>query len=109
MCPGVSGSMAALALMAAGEACGLVDAAPWGFCTVAVDGSTGALLSLAVVPGFLRSGGGIRCGSDLLHVYLGGQVYGSSHSLLHIFMEKLHIHKHAHNYTHRSLDSGFNR
>ncbi|MED6247055.1 hypothetical protein ATANTOWER_028936 [Ataeniobius toweri] len=37
----------------------------------------------------------------------GGQVCGSSHSLLHIFMEKPCIYKHPQ--THRCLDSGVNR
>ncbi|MEQ2284661.1 hypothetical protein AMECASPLE_023813 [Ameca splendens] len=39
----------------------------------------------------------------------GGQVCGSSHSLLHICMEKPCIHKHAHSQTHRCLDSGVNK
>ncbi|MEQ2309498.1 hypothetical protein AMECASPLE_039389 [Ameca splendens] len=42
-------------------------------------------------------------------VVLLGQVFGSSHSLLHIFMEKPCIHKNTHTQTHRSLDSGVNR
>ncbi|MED6235218.1 hypothetical protein ATANTOWER_020111 [Ataeniobius toweri] len=39
----------------------------------------------------------------------GGQVCGSSHSLLHIFMEKPCMHKRAHTQTHRCLDLGVNR
>ncbi|MEQ2254018.1 hypothetical protein ILYODFUR_038588 [Ilyodon furcidens] len=43
------------------------------------------------------------CGSDLLSVRPGtmGQVCGSSHSLLHIFVEKPCIQKRVHTYTHR--------
>ncbi|MEQ2311871.1 hypothetical protein AMECASPLE_025070 [Ameca splendens] len=37
------------------------------------------------------------------------QVCGSSHSLLHISMERPYIHKLAHTYTHRCLDSGVHR
>ncbi|MEQ2282265.1 hypothetical protein AMECASPLE_038729 [Ameca splendens] len=33
-----------------------------------------------------------------------GQVCGSSHPLLHIFMEKPYMHKHTHTYTHRCLN-----
>ncbi|MEQ2311107.1 hypothetical protein AMECASPLE_016290 [Ameca splendens] len=39
----------------------------------------------------------------------GGQVYGSSHLLLHIILEKPCIHKWAHTQTHRCLDSDVNR
>ncbi|MEQ2312486.1 hypothetical protein AMECASPLE_031527 [Ameca splendens] len=39
----------------------------------------------------------------------GGQVCGSSHSLLHIFKEEPYIHKCSHTYTLRCLDSGVNR
>ncbi|MEQ2315567.1 hypothetical protein AMECASPLE_023764 [Ameca splendens] len=39
----------------------------------------------------------------------GGQVCGSSHSLLHIFIEKPCVHKCTHTQTHRCLDSGVNR
>ncbi|MEQ2229308.1 hypothetical protein ILYODFUR_017552 [Ilyodon furcidens] len=39
----------------------------------------------------------------------GGQVCGSSHSLLYIFMEKPCKYKHAHTQTHKCLDSGDKR
>ncbi|MEQ2223082.1 hypothetical protein ILYODFUR_033161 [Ilyodon furcidens] len=58
-------------------------------------------------------GEGFRClwlGSPQVSVPgPGGQVCGSSHSLLHIFMEKPYIHKHTHTQSHKCLDSGVNR
>ncbi|MEQ2187335.1 hypothetical protein GOODEAATRI_003670 [Goodea atripinnis] len=112
----ISGSMAgsARAWTAASGACGLIAAAPWGFCSVAAGWfpwDSPLLFSggVAVVPpvvllGFLYFGGPLDvCGSDLLSVRPGtmGQVCGSSHSLLHIFVEKPCIQKRVHTHTHR--------
>ncbi|MEQ2302504.1 hypothetical protein AMECASPLE_007429 [Ameca splendens] len=46
------------------------------------------------------------CGLDLLRICPGSRrrVCGSSHSLLHIFMEKPCMYKRAHTQTHRCLD-----
>ncbi|MED6256596.1 hypothetical protein ATANTOWER_030060 [Ataeniobius toweri] len=71
-----------------------------------------AVVPAVVLLGFLCSESPLDvCGSDVLHICPGsrGQVCGSSHSLLHIFMEKPCIHKRAHTQTHRCLDSGVNR
>ncbi|MEQ2225436.1 hypothetical protein ILYODFUR_017390 [Ilyodon furcidens] len=93
---------------------GRLPAAPWGFCTVAAGWfpwDSPLLFSggVAVVPavvllGFLCFGGPLDvCGSDLLSVRPGtmGQACGSSHSLLHIFVEKPCIQKRVHTHTHR--------
>ncbi|MEQ2297891.1 hypothetical protein AMECASPLE_039424 [Ameca splendens] len=63
-----------------------------------------AVVPAVVLLGFLCFGGPLDvCGSDLLSVRPGtmGQVCGSSHSLLHIFVEKPCIQKHVHTHTHR--------
>ncbi|MEQ2244130.1 hypothetical protein ILYODFUR_014022 [Ilyodon furcidens] len=92
-------------------ACGLVTAAPWGFCTVAAGWfSSGSpllfsgwfvVVTAVVLLGFLCPGGPlVVCGSDLFRVCLWsrGQVCRSSHSLLHICMEKPYLQGRSHLY-----------
>ncbi|MED6243891.1 hypothetical protein ATANTOWER_029376 [Ataeniobius toweri] len=96
----------ALVWTAAGGACGLVAAASWGFCTVAASwlpwGSP-LLLSggFVIVPAVVHTG--FTCLGGLWMSVARISVCGSSHILLH------YIHKCAHTYTHRCLDSGVNR
>ncbi|MED6246887.1 hypothetical protein ATANTOWER_025573 [Ataeniobius toweri] len=96
--------MAGSALDGCWRACRLVTAAPWGFCSVAAGwfpwGSP-----------LVFSGWGLSVAhiSSLSVLGPGWLVCGSSHLLLHIFMEKPCIHKRAHTQTHSCLDSGVNR
>ncbi|MEQ2229829.1 hypothetical protein ILYODFUR_022872 [Ilyodon furcidens] len=91
---------------------------PWASALWPLGFSPAVLWGVAVVPavvllGFLSYGGAFGClwlgSSRYLSRVQGGQVCGSSHSLLHIFMEKPCIHKRAYIQTHRCLDSGVNR
>ncbi|MED6277558.1 hypothetical protein CHARACLAT_014672 [Characodon lateralis] len=102
MCPGVSGlCVHGWICSAAGGACGLVTAAPWGFCTVAAgwffwgspllfSGGV-AVVPVVVLLGFLRSRESLMSVAQISSMSVSGpmgQVCVMSHSLLNIFLEK---------------------